>query len=647
MNVEGLILDEDNIEFFNAVELVEHTNQIIYLTGKAGTGKTTFLKYIRKTTNKNIVVLAPTGVAAINAGGVTINSFFQIPFGPFVPNDIRLRTTASETENKETIYTNFKYREEKKLIIEKLELLIIDEVSMVRCDTLDVIDKLLRVFRKRPSLPFGGVQVILIGDTFQLAPIADSEQWRILNQFYETTFFFSSKVIESTKPIYIELKKIYRQNEKEFIDLLNKVRVNKINLQDLAILNQKYDPTFTGNGNDYIILATHNSIVNETNLTKLNNLQTESYTFNANKSGVFTRQLAPTEFSLQLKKGAQVMFIKNDQGDHKRYYNGKIGKINELQEDKIVVIFDNNKKVLVERSIWHNIKYTYNKEKKKVEKEVIGTFEQFPLKLAWAVTVHKSQGLTFEKVIADLGKAFAEGQVYVALSRCTSYNGLVLKTKLHQSAIKTNQKVIEFAKNETPSTLIVDELNRGKADYYYKKARTFLNSGNFKESWKNLLQAIEFRNDIKTKLFEKYFLITVKRLFSFKIKNDSISDMYAKLESENKELEHKNLFSTKELEETKQKLILDEQKLKILVSQIQTIEHKNDNYTKEIKKQKLNLERTEIKLEDLNEEYKKEIVKISNLQTTIGTLSAQNEQLKLEIIRLNKIKWYQKLFGTN
>jgi len=330
--VNDIQLDKENIEFYNAAEFVRHTDKLVYLTGKAGTGKTTFLKYIRNTTDKNTVVLAPTGVAAINAGGVTISSFFQIPFGPFVPNDSRLRTNSIGTENNETIYTTFKYSEDKRKIIENLEVLIIDEISMVRADMLDVVDKILGVFRRKPYLPFGGVQVILIGDTFQLPPIADDEQWRILSQFYKTPFFFSSKILEQNTPLYIELKKIYRQSEKEFIDLLNRVRVSQVTHNDFTILNAKYNPTFSGNGSDYIILATHNQIVNETNLTKLNQLETELFTYQANVTGIFPDKHKPTDHILKLKIGAQIMFIKNDTGEYKRYFNGKIGKIKELQK---------------------------------------------------------------------------------------------------------------------------------------------------------------------------------------------------------------------------------------------------------------------------------------------------------------------------
>ena len=402
--LEGFKLDKENVEFNNATEFVQQTDKLIYLTGKAGTGKTTFLKHIKSITDKNTVILAPTGVAAINAGGVTIHSFFQIPFGPFLPNDFRLRTNSFSTESKETIYTTFKYQEEKKKIIENLELLIIDEISMVRCDVLDVIDKILRVFRKTNHLPFGGVQVMLIGDTFQLPPIANSNEWNILSQFYKTPFFFSSKVIEENKPLYIELKKIYRQNEQEFIDLLNRVRINKVSTSDFNILNSKYNPTFASNDSDYIILATHNNIVNQTNLTKLNQLETELFTFEANVDKIFPDKIMPTDRLLKLKVGSQIMFIKNDTGERKKFYNGKIGKIKVLEKKKIIVVFDNEQEVEVERAEWENIRYTYNKEEKKIEEEIIGTFKQYPIRLAWAITVHKSQGLTFEKVIADLGR---------------------------------------------------------------------------------------------------------------------------------------------------------------------------------------------------------------------------------------------------
>ena len=608
--VDNIELDKNNVEFKNAAEFVHHTDKLVYLTGKAGTGKTTFLKYIKDTTDKNTVILAPTGVAAINAGGVTINSFFQIPFGPFVPDDSRLRTNATGNENNETIFTTFHYRENKREIIENLELLIIDEISMVRADMLDVIDRILRVFRRKPYLPFGGVQVILIGDTFQLPPIADNDQWAILSQFYKTPFFFSSKVIEQNTPLYIELKKIYRQNEQEFIDLLNRVRVNQVSQTDFRTLNSKYNPTFTGNGSDYIILATHNKIVNETNLTRLNQLETELFTFEANVTGDFPDRHKPTDHFLKLKVGAQIMFIKNDTGEFKRYFNGKIGKIKELEESAITVTFDDESEVEVERAIWNNIQYTYNKEKRKVEEEIIGTFEQFPIRLAWAITVHKSQGLTFEKVIADLGRAFAPGQVYVALSRCTSFSGLQLKTQLNQFAIKTDPKVLEFAQNETPGTLITEQLNTGKADFYYKKSREEFWKGNIKFSLDLFKLALKFRNDIDTDNFERFIVTQGARLLSFRKKFKTSLAKQARLEEE--------IFEAKETNENYSQVNAEKtQKIKDQNSSIEMLLNKTREFESE----------TEL--------LKKELKQLEN----------EKQADKAEIKRLRNLKWYDKLFG--
>lgn len=669
VKIENIELDKNNVEFNNAAEFVQHTDSIVYITGKAGTGKTTFLKYIKTLTDKNTVILAPTGVAAINAGGVTINSFFQIPFGPFVPNDIRLRTNSFGTENNDTIYTTFQYNEDKRNIIENLELLIIDEVSMVRCDILDIIDRILRVFRKKMYLPFGGVQVILVGDTFQLPPIVNEKEWDILSQFYENRFFFSSNIIEQLKPPHIELKKIYRQNEQEFIDLLNRVRVNQVNSNDFKTLNSKYNPTFSANGNDYIILATHKRNVNETNLTKLNQLESELFTYEAKVINDFPDNIKPTDHFLNLKVGAQIMFIKNDVGTYKRYYNGKIGKIEDLEKNKIIVVFDNEQKVEVERAQWQNIKYTYNKEKKKIEEEIIGIYEQFPIKLAWAITVHKSQGLTFEKVIADLGSAFASGQVYVALSRCTSFNGLVLKSQLHPHAIKTDPRVIEFAKNETPETLIAEQLNTGKADFYYKKSREEFYKGNVNDAFINLKKALKFRNDIETRDFQRFINITGSKLISKRnaltkilkegINRDEVENLnekVAELENSIETLkgEKKNYFekwhklfrheeaNTKKLN----KLITLESKLsKELTetkSKLVSVKRDNEIQFNEINRRKKNLEALQ---KDINAKELKIAEFEKNFKLLQNRLNEQDKWIlaqRNEIERLSELKWYQR-----
>ncbi len=586
LKIDNIKLDKGNVEFNNAAEFAKHTDKLIYLTGKAGTGKTTFLKYIKKTTHKNTVILAPTGIAAINAGGVTIHSFFQIPFGPFIPDDSRLRKDPAK--NKETIFTTFRYREDKRKIIENLELLIIDEISMVRVDMLDVIDQILRVFRKKPHLLFGGVQVILIGDTFQLPPIADDKQWEILSQFYNSPFFFSSNVIRQNTPIYIELKKIYRQKKQKFINLLNRVRVNQVTKDDYQILNSKYNPTFSGNDNDYIILATHNDLVNETNLTKLKQIKTKFFEFEANVKGKFPDKHKPTDHYLKFKVGAQIMFIRNDPEKHKKYFNGKIGKIKDLEDNTITVIFNDKSEVKVERTVWDNIQYTYNKKKMKIEEETIGTFEQFPLKLAWAITVHKSQGLTFKKVIADLSKAFAPGQVYVALSRCTSFKGLVLKTKLNSHAIKTDPRVLKFAKNETPETLVIEQLNTGKAHFYYNKAREEFRKGNIKASMDFFKRAIKFRPDIETEDFER----------SIENQGQKLNNYILKIINQNK------------------KIVDAKSQSEALKSELSKVKNKNRQIKLELSKANQNIQKKE-KVNELN---------------------------KQEIERLRNLKWYDKLF---
>ena len=636
--IDNIELDETNVEFNYASDFVKHTDRLVYLTGKAGTGKTTFLKYLRETTTKNTVILAPTGVAAINAGGQTIHSFFQIKPSVYVLNDKRLQSRADLNDtDRSTIFDHFKYFKERLEIIRGLDLLIIDEISMVRCDLLDVVDRLLRVFRRRENEPFGGVQVILIGDTFQLPPIADFEQWEILQTYYKSPFFFSSKVIEQNKPVYIELKKIYRQNEQEFIDLLNRIRVNEVTANEISLLNSKYNPTFTPNGSsNYITLATHNKLVDSTNLTKLAELATELKLFEATVSGLFPDNIMPTDRILQLKEGAQIMFIKNDKA--KRYYNGKIAKIRKIEESKIIVEFSEGNEITVEKQEWNNIKYTWDEQQKKIEEEIIGTFTQFPIKLAWAITVHKSQGLTFEKVIADLGSAFTSGQIYVALSRCTTFSGLVLKTKIEQRAIITDPHVLQFAQNETPSTLIVQELNSGKADFYYKKVREGIKTLDFLDAYNNFTNAIKFRNDINTESLKKYFIVTASKLGSFKQK---LTITFKELETKSQEnINLENTISELETEKNSHQAKINDQNkaIKLLLDKTKELEKHNE-------KQKL--EFAALTIEKQNGEksimqYQKTLQGLKKTNSELEIRAKQNEQ---EIERLRNLKWHQKLFA--
>lgn len=463
-------LDPDNPEFNYAAQFVMQTSRMVYVTGKAGTGKTTFLRYLQTVCNKRMAVLAPTGVAAVNAGGQTIHSFLNIKPSVYVPGDKRLRYKAPAGDADQTVITDhFKYQRAKLELIKNLELLVIDEISMVRCDLLDVVDQVLRHIRRRHYTPFGGVQVLLIGDTFQLPPIANQDDWDVLSKFYESPYFFSAHVMKLVNPVYIELKKIYRQSDPAFIDLLNRVRLNRLMPDDLRLLNSRYLHGFEPEeADDYIILASHNRMVIETNRRRLEEIDEELYTYEADVEGIFPEGSFPADRLLQLKAGAQVMMLRNDR--QKRYFNGKIGHVETLDINSIRVRFPDDSVVDLVRDVWDNIRYTWNEKSKKVVEESVGTFTQFPVKLAWSITVHKSQGLTFDKVIADVAEAFTHGQVYVALSRCTSFQGLLLKTPMRSGSVITDRVVLEFATHETPGTVLLRELEKSKGKYYLHTA---------------------------------------------------------------------------------------------------------------------------------------------------------------------------------
>ena len=430
-------------------DLVLYTDSHIFLTGKAGTGKTTFLKNLRNKTYKRMVVVAPTGVAAINAGGQTIHSFFQLPFGPQIPDDAP-KSLVSEVKadaSAKALASQYQKLNKNKLnIMRSLNLLVIDEISMVRADVLDAIDAVLRRVR-RSAKPFGGVQLLMIGDVHQLAPVAKAEEWEILAPYYQTVYFFGSHVLQRTPYLCVELDHIYRQHDEDFITLLNKVRDNRMDAECLRLLNSRYLPHFTPDDNEgYITLTTHNYQADELNESKLAALPTKSVFFEAKVDGSFPENTYPTKESLELKVGAQVMFVKND--PDKVFFNGKIGRVIAINErEGTVEVLSDDERITVSSLKWQNMEYTINAENQNIEEKEIGSFSQIPLRLAWAVTIHKSQGLTFDKLIVDAGQAFAHGQVYVALSRCTSLEGLVLKTRIPSSALVNDLSVNDFVEH--------------------------------------------------------------------------------------------------------------------------------------------------------------------------------------------------------
>ncbi|MFC2106801.1 HRDC domain-containing protein [Bacteroidota bacterium] len=422
-----------------AKEFVEFTGRNIFLTGKAGTGKTTFLHNLKKESSKRMIVVAPTGVAAINAGGVTIHSFFQLPFGPQVPG-------YNPQQNEERIRYN-RFNKEKIKIIKSLDLLVIDEISMVRADMLDSIDTVLKKY-KNGSQPFGGVQLLMIGDMNQLAPVVKDHDWAILRTYYDTAFFFSSKALQKTSFVSIELMHVYRQSDIKFIRLLNKVRDDKLDNESINILNTRFDPSFDPKDESYITLTTHNAKAQNINNQKLKTLKNKSRSFTAEVKGDFPEYNFPTEDKLTLKEGAQVMFIKNDPSYAKRFFNGKIGKIVSLEDDEILVQCEGEEEpISVEPLEWDNVKYTLDEKSKEIQESIMGKFIQIPLKLAWAITIHKSQGLTFEKAIIDSASAFAFGQVYVALSRCKSLEGMVLSSPIEPRSIKSDKVINSFTQD--------------------------------------------------------------------------------------------------------------------------------------------------------------------------------------------------------
>ncbi|PIQ48165.1 MAG: helicase [Cytophagales bacterium CG12_big_fil_rev_8_21_14_0_65_40_12] len=517
---------------------INTTNQHIFLTGKAGTGKTTFLKHIVANTHKKTVVAAPTGIAAINANGVTLHSLLHLPFGAFIPERINPPNVNHQVTTLQNLFANAKFNGTKRAMLNEVELLIIDEVSMLRSDLLDCIDHMLRYVRRRTSEPFGGVQMLFIGDLLQLPPVVKDSEWRVLSEYYKSSYFFDAHVLKDHPPIHIEFDKIYRQSDEQFISILNRFRDNEQSQKDIEFLNGFYKPEAKENSEKgFIFLTTHNRKADEINEKRLKALKSEVVSFDSKIEGDFPENAYPTNQKLELKKGAQVMFIKNDQTGQGQYFNGKIGQISTLDKNEIWVKFEDGTEVPVSHYTWENKRYTLNQATNEIEEKVLGTFMQYPLKLAWAVTVHKSQGLTFEKAILDLTDAFTHGQVYVALSRLTSLKGLVLASRLPMENFERSDSMNSFMATKSEAQQLANQLPSHQKAYFAKLAENTFNFGGLIQTLTDHIQSFDKEENRSNK--QQYLKWTqglleatlplkkVGQIFSNEVQNILVQENYA------------------------------------------------------------------------------------------------------------------------
>ena len=522
----SFVPDTQNKEFQDALNLIQYTRQSVFLTGKAGTGKSTFLRYICEHTKKKHVVLAPTGIAAINAGGSTLHSFFKLPFYPLLPDNPDFSLQRGR------IHEFFKYTKPHRKLLEELELIIIDEISMVRADIIDAVDRILRVYSRNLREPFGGKQILLVGDVFQLEPVVKGDEREILNRFYPTPYFFSARVFNQIDLVSIELQKVYRQTDATFVGVLDHIRNNTVGATDLQLLNTRYGTQIEESEADmYITLATRRDNVDHINDKKLAELPGEPVTFSGEITGDFPESSLATSQELVLKPGAQIIFIKND--FDRRWVNGTIGIISGFDpfEETLYVITDDGKECDVKRESWRNIRYKYNEEKKQIEEEELGTFTQYPIRLAWAITIHKSQGLTFSRAVIDFtGGVFAGGQAYVALSRCTSLEGIQLKKPVSRADVFVRPEIIGFAERFNNRQAIDRALKQAQADVQYAAATKAFDKGDFDTFLNEFFKAIHSRYDIEKPVVQR--LIRKKLNIINRLREENRSLKQAAIEKE-------------------------------------------------------------------------------------------------------------------
>jgi len=522
-NLENI--DLDNLEFQNAWNMIKNTHRSVFLTGKAGTGKSTFLKYICAHTTKEHVVLAPTGIAAVNVGGQTLHSFFKIPFKPLLPDDPDF--------SPRRIRKTMRYSSQKVKLIRKLELIIIDEISMVRCDVIDFIDKVLRIYSGNMREPFGGKQLLFVGDIFQLEPVVTRDMKDILRRYYQQFFFFNARAFNSLGLIPIELRKIYRQTDSQFIAMLDRIRVSRATPIDIHLINSRVNPDYKEPDDGFMMtLATRRDTVDSINSDHMQALDTPEYMFEGVVDGVFPDNDLPTSKELTLKKGAQVIFIRNDKEN--RWVNGTLGKVSQVDEFGVEVELEDGNGYVLERELWENVQYTYDEKEKKVIENVVGTFTQFPVKPAWALTVHKSQGLTFNNIVIDFaGGAFSSGQTYVALSRCTSLEGITLLRPLSERDIIVNTAIVDFSRQFNNQAAINDAVLLEKANGLYTMASIAFDHEDFARAVDCFAQAMEIHNLINDPLAKRFVKIKFNKFNRLKNKIKNLEDV---IDTQNKML---------------------------------------------------------------------------------------------------------------